>query len=123
MRWCVLALALGVAACGSSVRSSAPAVYGYRVAHTDLDPVVIERAPRVLFRGGWVHWVDGTWYTQTESGWVAFVEVPPELQRQRDAMGAEQPPTNAAVPRGPTTPQLPIGGGPLPPPPPRVRGE
>jgi hypothetical protein len=121
----ILVLALGIATtsgCVSSSRPTAPSVYGYRVATARVDPVTLDRAPRVLFRGGWAHYVDGIWYYQTESGWVAFVDVPAELQRQADTLNTEQPPTNAAVPRGPTTQQWPIGGGPQAPPPPKVRG-
>jgi hypothetical protein len=97
-------------------------VYGYEVAPAHVDPVVLDRAPRVLFRGGWAHYVDGFWYYQTDNGWVVFINVPPDLLRERDAMNTEQPPTNAPMPRGPISAQGPIGvgGGPLPPPPPAV---
>ncbi|MBI2390140.1 MAG: hypothetical protein HYV09_11180 [Deltaproteobacteria bacterium] len=122
----VFAVALAVFALPSSIGCVSggrpgPDVYGYRVAAARVDPVVLDRAPRVYYRGAWARFVDGTWYYPTESGWVAFVEVPPELQRQHDAMHTEQPPTQALMPRGPTTQQFPIGGGPVAPPPPRVR--
>jgi hypothetical protein len=95
-------------------------VYGYAVRPAHADPVQIERSPRVYFRGGFAHLVDGQWHYQTESGWMVFVDEPPELVRYRDSVGTEQTPTNGS-PRGPTVLQLPGAGGPLALPPPRVK--
>lgn len=85
---------------GGAVRTES-SMGGYRVAPADPDPEVVNRAPRVLYGGDWAYLVDGKWYTAGDRGWVVFVEEPPELHRQRDAITTEQPPTNALVPRGP----------------------
>jgi hypothetical protein len=111
---------LGTLACGRP-SPRGPDVYGYRVRAADVDPVVVERAPRTYYRGAWAHLVDGEWHYPTESGWVVFEETPPELARSADSVGTEQTPTNVPSPRGPTINQLPGAGGPLALPPPKVK--
>lgn len=98
-----------------------PDVYGYRVEKAEVDPVILERSPRMYYRGAWAHLVDGRWHYPTESGWVVFVDTPPELLRYRDSVETEQAATDVPSPRGPTVHQLPGAGGPLALPPPKVR--
>lgn len=86
-----------------------------------MDPLVVERAPRVYFRGAWAHLVDGRWHYPTESGWVVFEETPPELARYNDSVGTEQTPTDMPSPRGPTLSQQSWATGPFALPPPSVR--
>jgi hypothetical protein len=100
-----LVLAIGIGACAHGTSSPArrgPDVYGYAVRSSRVDPVVVDRAPRVYFRGAWAHLVDGQWVYPTENGWVVFVEEPPELARHRDSADTEQTATDVPSPRGPT---------------------
>lgn len=115
-----LVVAMGIAACASSTRSG-PDVYGYRVRGSNIDPVIIERAPRVYFRGAWASLVDGQWVYPTETGSVVFVEVPAELARHRDSVDTEQTATDIPSPRGPSIHRMPGSGSPFATPPPRVR--
>ncbi len=106
------AMHASVEACVSHARPG-PDVYGYAVQPATKDRAIIERAPRVYYRGAWAHYVDGHWHYPTTSGWVVFVEEPIELSRQRDAMGTEQSETNMPSPRGPSVHQSPGVSGPL----------
>ncbi len=82
----------------------------------------MERSPRIFYRGAWAHFVDGEWLYPTESGWVVFIETPPELARYADSVETEQGGANIDSPRGPTVYRQPgVSGSPLALPPPRVR--
>lgn len=109
-----LVLAIGIAACAHNTARRGPDVYGYAVRSSRVDPVVLDRAPRVYFRGAWAHLVDGQWVYPTDHGWVVFVEEPPELARHRDTVETEQTATDVPSPRGPTVRQGP--GFAIPPP-------
>src|SRR5688572_2413953 len=111
---------LGTLACGRP-SPRGPDVYGYRVRSAEVDPVVVERSPRVYYRGAWAHLVDGEWHYPTETGWVVFVETPAELARHNDSVETEQSATDLPSPRGPTINQFPGAGGALALPPPKVR--
>lgn len=121
LRKCVVAFCILATFACSRPNPRGPDVYGYRVQQAVEDPVVIERSPRTYYRGAWAHLVDGRWHYPTESGWVIFVDVPPELQRHTDSIDTEQAATDLPSPRGPTIHQLPGAGGPFATPPPRVR--
>lgn len=116
----LLVLAIGLAACAHTSRRG-PDVYGYAVRSSRVDPVVVDRAPRIYWRGAWAYLVDGEWVYPTETGWVVFVEEPPELARHRDSADTEQTATDVPSPRGPTIHRLPGSGGPFAMPPPSVR--
>ena len=116
----LLMVAMGIAGCAGSTRRG-PDVYGYRVRGSNIDPVIIDRAPRVYFRGAWASLVDGQWVYPTETGWVVFVEEPAELARCRDTVDTEQTATDIPSPRGPSIYRMPGSGSPFGTPPPRVR--
>jgi hypothetical protein len=118
---CVVAFSVAAATACARPSPHGPDVYGYRVKSASADPVVIERAPRVYFRGAFAHLHGGEWYYRTETGWVVFVEAPPELERSRDSVETEQSATELPSPRGPTINQQPGAGGPLALPPPKVQ--
>ncbi len=119
-RWLVAFGIAGTLACGRP-NPVGPDVYGYRVHKVDVDPVEVERAPRIDYRGNWAHRVNGHWYYPTETGWVVFDEVPPELLRYNDSVGTEQAATDPPSPRGPTVYRPLDVSQPLALPPPRVK--
>lgn len=100
--------AMAAIACAHTPRGGAD-VYGYSVRSSNVDPVVVDRAPRVYFRGSWARLVDGQWLYPTDHGWVMFTEEPPELARHRDSIGTEQTATIPS-PRGPSIKRAPGAG-------------
>ena len=87
---------LGTLACGRP-SPRGPDVYGYRVRTADPDPVVVERAPRMYYRGAWAHLVYGEWYYPTETGWVVFEETPPESDQTAGTVVARRKANFAAA--------------------------
>ncbi|MGZ5971115.1 MAG: hypothetical protein ACXWP4_25770 [Polyangiales bacterium] len=114
-----IALCLLLFGCASGCASGAgrppSKVQGYAVEERYVDPVRMERAPRVLYGGEWARLLDGHWYYPTWGGWVIFREEPTELRRERETIGIEQPPTLGEMPRGPESTQVsPLFAAPVP---------
>jgi hypothetical protein len=99
-------LVLVALGCANGAGRPPATVQGYAVEETEVDPVAVERAPRVLYGGDWARLVDDRWYYPTAHGWVVFREEPAELRRQRETVATDQPPTSAPMPRGPEATQV-----------------
>ena len=56
----------------------APTVYGYAVDYPDHVPP-LSGAPRVYFHANYAYLIADRWYYPSASGWVVFLEEPPEL--------------------------------------------
>lgn len=69
--------------CTATLQTGTPNVGGYDVVYADAVPVSIDAYPAVEYRGRLAYLVDGRWYWPTDSGWVMFVEEPPELSTYR----------------------------------------
>jgi hypothetical protein len=110
-----IALLVVVSGCASGPGKPPTKVQGYAVEKREVDPVLIARAPRVLYGGEWARLLDGHWYYPSDGGWVVFEEEPTELRRERDTIATDQPPTLGAMPRGPEAAQVaPLFAAPVP---------
>ena len=81
---------LGSTGCTAHVRGRAEysyqqpeVVYEEPVVYVQTVPVDIESHPRVYYRGSYVYYVDGGWYSQSPRGWVTYRSEPVGLRSHR----------------------------------------
>ncbi len=82
--------AFGATGCVAEVQATpvvatyeAPVVYEEPVVYYAAAPVNVELYPRVYYRGAYVYYVDGRWYSPSPRGWVVYHSEPRELVRYR----------------------------------------
>ncbi|MDI1482240.1 hypothetical protein [Polyangium sp. y55x31] len=76
------------AGCTATLSAGTPNVGGYDVAYAEAVPIDVNRYPAAEYRGRLAYLVEGRWYWPTDSGWVVFLDEPPELAYYRSRVQA-----------------------------------